>query len=211
VSLDNCESLIIMKNVKILSSLLLTVGIVSVQAVPVQMPGGNWYDLVVDAEISWDRANAAANGAGGHLVTITSADEDKFVLGLIHAWQAALLGADLPSAHGYEFWAGGLQDPNTTSDSGANWTWVNGEGAFGYSNWADGEPNDAHGPASEQFLGLGLLGFIPTATWNDEAITGYIAGYVVEYERSSVPEGGVGVLGLLAVLALVATGRNRRA
>jgi hypothetical protein len=206
-----------MKNFKTLCLVLATVAIVSVQAVPTQIsPGGNWYDVVQAPGIDWDNANAAANasfftGFRGHLVTITGSAEDAFVLGLVSAAYPAT--ARQPS----EFWAGGYQNPVTTTDPQANWTWVNGEGAFpgvngglGYSNWANGEPNDASGPGSEQYLGLGLLDFINPTTWNDEGSLGLIAGYVVEYERTSVPEGGVGVVGLLTVLGLIAARRSHK-
>ncbi len=94
---------------------------------------------------------------------------------------------------------------------------MNGEGTFpgvnsdpGYANWASGEPNDTGGPGMEQYLGLGLLDYIPTPTWNDEGNAGLIAGYVVEYERTGVPEGTAGLAGILTVVGLFAAHRRMK-
>jgi hypothetical protein len=51
-----------------------------------------------------------------------------------------------------------------------------------------GQPDDAYGPGSEQYLGLNLWG--PAGGWNDEGYVPLIVGYVVEYESKGVPESG---------------------
>ena len=61
------------------------------------------------------------------------------------------------------------------------WTWLNDEGAFVYTNWQGGEPNDNGG--EEQYLGIGHTN---TPGWNDERVLGNIDGYVVEYEIVAV-------------------------
>jgi VPDSG-CTERM motif len=149
----------------------------SAQAVPILF-NGHYYEIITAPGISWADANTAANaasylGLGGHLVTITSAAEDAFVSGLI----------DTAGEH----WAGGFQDPGETT-AGAGWQWVNGEGAFSYTNWAGGEPNDAYGAGSEQHLGVGYFG--AGSGWNDEGALANLRGYVIEYEASSVPDSG---------------------
>lgn len=145
---------------------------------------GHYYDVIAAPGITWADARAAALGSyylslQGHLVTVTSAEEDTAV-------HAMILDKGLG-----EMWAGGYQNPATETTPTAGWTWVNGEGTFPgvtsaspYANWNGGEPNDYYGPGSEQFLGLNNAG----AGWNDEGNLELITGYVIEYDPSTIPD-----------------------
>jgi len=172
----------------------------SAWAAPVPF-GGHYYDVIRDPGITWADARVAALssfylGNEGHLVTITSAAEHAAVNGMI-----------VTNGGGGEMWAGGFQNPAGETSPGAGWTWVNGEGPFPgvnsvapYAVWNGGEPNDAYGAGSEQFLGLNLgPGF------NDEGNLDLITGYVIEYDpdtRRDVPEGGSLMLFGVALAAL---------
>ena len=139
--------------------------------------GGHYYDVIHAANITWQDARAAAlsnyyNGYEGHLVTIGSAGEDTAVGNMI-----------IRLAPGGEYWAGGYQNPASETIATAGWTWVNGEGTFGYTNWRGGEPNDTYGPASEQYLGLNLGA---PGSFNDEGNLSLIAGYVIEYDPTTI-------------------------
>jgi len=174
---------------------------------------GHYYQVVTAPNITWPDAEVAAltlhyNGLEGHLATVTSDSEDTYV------------GAAVAAAGAGEFWLGGYQNPVTETIPTAGWTWVNSEGTFpgvngasgfdnAYSNWNPGEPNDAYGPGSEQYLGINL-GHV--GGFNDEGNLSLIGGYVVEYDPNTVPGGGLApdggaTLGLLAMglagLALV--------
>jgi hypothetical protein len=158
-------------------------------AAPVLGPNGHYYEVVAQKGIPWSDANLAAEAASflglhGHLVTITSVAEDTFVRNLA--------AGRFNPATGSEVWAGGFQSPVAEADPKAGWTWVNNEGsipgitsAAPYADWAPLMPDDAYGPATEQYLGINLWG--PAGGWNDEGNLSLIQGYVVEYEGELDP------------------------
>jgi hypothetical protein len=204
-----------MKKTILTSFAAITLAAFNAQAIPIAGSPGNYYEIVLSPGITWAAANSAANastygGMNGHLVTITSAPEDAFVLGLVLA-----ANMDVAETYGGEFWAGGFQ-PSGETIATANWTWVNDEGPISgvnggstYSNWSNGEPNDTGGPGSEQFLGLGLRGYILPPTWNDEGNPSLIRGYVVEY--NGVPDAGSSLVLLGGAFAMLgALGRKFR-
>ena len=181
-----------------------------VNAQPITWSGNaHAYEFVVDNQIRWEDARAAAeamtfDGVSGHLVTITSDEENGFVTTLIS------------SSGSVEVWLGGHQ-PNPADPPAVGWVWVTGE-PFVYTNWdpIDPEPNDAGG---DEHL-LGMWGPVsphgPLGTWNDQSTDygwiEFIGGYVVEYpvpipEPSSVVLAAIGCLGPLAY----AFRRRRRA
>jgi len=162
-----------------------------------QRPNGNIYEFVPARNISWQDARAAAEqrtflcSNHGHLVTITSPEEDVFVEMLRQEY----IQNGFPIG---EVWAGGFQLPNQ-STPGAGWFWVNNEGPISgynggstYSNWnpGTGEPSDCCNTVGfedneENYLGIGLFG--PGLGWNDDDVShNNIVGYVVEYEHLTV-------------------------
>jgi len=185
---------------------------------------GEYYEVVAAQNIPWINAEEDAltmyyAGLEGHLVTLTSQAEDTFVGTLAQNTQ-------LPGAG--EVWAGGYQNPANEQVAGDGWTWVNNEGTFPgvdsttpFANWNPGEPNDAGGPGSEQFLGLNLNGS-DVGGFNDEGNLYYISGYVVEFDPSTVPSGGLatgyapdggstaGLLGGVLTLLGIASRRLRK-
>nr|WP_319510458.1 lectin-like protein [uncultured Draconibacterium sp.] len=130
---------------------------------------GHYYEFINDP-VNWFTAvtNAAGRtyfGLQGYLVTVTSSGESDFVKG------------KLAGAQG---WLGASDAANE-----GEWKWVTGpEGAANggngtllvYTNWNDGEPNDANGEDYGQFVTSGM--------WNDLNGTSGL-GYVVEYGGSS--------------------------
>jgi hypothetical protein len=179
-----------------LVTLVLAVGVVAVPATaaPVYFADTDHYYEFVSTpnSIAWTDARLAAEqrslyGASGYLVTVTSVDENSFILAMLQAivdpTPRVLLGA--------------YQDPAaTTPDTG--WQWVSGE-SWDYTNWVSTEPNNSGGNED-------VLEMKPTGEWNDlPGSTPYpgIGGYVVEY---NVPEPATLSLIALGLLAL----RRRR-
>lgn len=115
---------------------------------------------VYDANVWYDRSkDIAEKTMGGHLVTITSAEEDDFVQSLI--------------ANGkYEhYWIGG-----SDAASEGNFKWSTGE-AMSYTHWTAGEPNNSGG--SEHYMEK----YKSTGLWNDNRNDCDGTGFIVEIEN----------------------------
>lgn len=135
---------------------------------------GHWYEAVTVADaMYWDDAKSAAEervhrGVRGHLATITSPQEQQFVV------------VRLPSAISGEFYLGGFQKPGAAEPRGG-WQWVTGE-PWDYVNWAGGEPNDANEGESR----LAFMERSRGGGWNDVPASRFpVKGYVVEYETAA--------------------------
>lgn len=185
-----------MKNVMTLVSIFVVLTAAS-RADWVQWGGnGHYYNVVLASDgISWDDANAHAQAMGGHLATLTSADENAFVFGLVdhpEFWVNHEGGMFGP-------WFGLLQDPNAQNPNDG-WGWVTGE-TFAYSNWTPGEPN-----ALFEHWGHfhSAVNNVHSPTWNNLSNTWYTnpRGFVVE-ALSPVPEPFSLMLGGIALAATV--------
>lgn len=115
--------------------------------------GGHVYQLY-NGGLTWTEAKEACEQHGGHLATITSADE-----------QTAIKEHLDKVCNNY--WIGGYRDA-----VGEPWKWVTGEN-FEYTNWAYNEPNN-YGNNNEIYIHV-FNGNKPIGTWNDAADGG--AGY----------------------------------
>jgi hypothetical protein len=144
--------------------------------------GGNghaYQGVSVGTLISWTAARQAATDAGGYLATITSAQEDAFVSGILDRDGAALF---VPAEDKYYGpWLGGYQLPGS-AEPGDGWVWVTGE-PFEYTAWCVGEPSQTPWPLNEDRLHcMGRTG--PASTWNDQPDILYFGpmSYMVEYD-----------------------------
>ena len=164
-----------MKTLKLLPCLCL---LVSAHAVVVDTSADDWilwptsaggnghYYLPVHATtpVSWEDAFTNAEALGGYLATITSAEENAFVFGLINSpeYWFGELGPLL----------GGYQPPGSPEPAGG-WTWVSGE-PWDYTNWAGGQPDNGGEPED-------CIHFWNGPTWNDKRKSDRsFVGYVVE-------------------------------
>ena len=98
---------------------------------------------IFDTQISWFDAEAYCESVGGHLVTITSAEEQTFV--------ETYMSANSFTKHA---WIGAYTD-------GTNWRWVTGE-IFDYSNWSGSQPDCLN---NTQFFAI--LNFEKIGKWDD--------------------------------------------
>ena len=143
---------------------------------------GHLYDAIApDGGINWTNARAAAEGMSsgtcqGYLASITSAEENGFIL---TAFQGGV-----PSVGGNGYWIGGFQDSDT-GDPAAGWLWVSGD-AWGYTDWATGQPNGVLTVDAVRYVGT--TGFGSTPHWDDVEATQTAPGYVVEFDAACTDE-----------------------
>lgn len=145
----------------------------SVSAEPLQWSGNGHFYEVSNVSLHWSDAkvfaeNQTFNGMKGHLVTITSAEEDAFIMQL-----------DLPDTY---YHTGALQQQGT-QDPLANWTWITGE-PWVYENWVGSEPNDTFGEEDNMVV-MKAAGGWGDMDGDDHSYSWTENRFIVEYEPVS--------------------------
>jgi len=150
---------------------------------------GHYYEAIaIPSGITWvdaniDATNSSYLGMGGHLATVTSEEENSFIL------------TTFGSNNIVGFLLGGFQTLGSSEPSGG-WTWVTGEewNAWDVSNWKGGEPNNTYSggaifyygtSTSEEVLQYSNHGGIYASQFNDVPDMSGWGGYIVEYEPSA--------------------------
>lgn len=105
---------------------------------------GHRYQLF-DTSMSWTDAESYCESIGGHLVTITSAEEQQYIIENL-----------LPTGTKNTYFIGLSRDTDT-----AEWSWVTSE-PFYYTNWDYGEPNSTTENYVHMYANMGNVG-----TWNN--------------------------------------------
>jgi len=127
---------------------------------------GHYYEAIY-WPLSWEGARDEATSmewaeVNGYLATITSAEENQFVLDALGGCPA--------------FWLGAYQTPGGQEPDGG-WTWISGE-AWGWTNWHEWEPND---DGDEKYLMT--IWWDLSNQWNDEESNPYdLQGFLVEFD-----------------------------
>ncbi len=141
-------------------------------SVPWPVNGHRYEVRVYPTYKSWTEARDDAAASGGHLVTLTSAEEEGFVASLVRAREDAFI-------EGSGSWIGAYQPDPGNNEPGGGWAWVTGE-PWSYVNWHASEPNDNN--QDEHFVHYFEIG--ATLAWNDVDLeaSGTIRSAVIEYE-----------------------------
>jgi len=134
---------------------------------------GHAYLFVASPEpggITWEEANARAQQLGGHLVTITTADENTFVtnLALQHPSETFLKNFDGPFI--------GALKTTSSADPAAGWAWVTGE-PWSFTSWSPNQPDDYFAPEDRA-----MLIHKPLPGWDDLPHSETHRAYIVEFE-----------------------------
>jgi hypothetical protein len=146
----------------------------------VEWENGHCYQAVLAPGLSWDDANAACETRGGHLVTITSEEENAFVFSLVSG-DSAFWYLDALN-NGLGPWLGGYQ-PDGSAEPDGGWRWVTDE-PFEYTNWEDGQPDEGGG-GSQNRLRFFKLGGLMGGKWDDGESDNPLAhrtGYIFEHD-----------------------------
>ncbi len=107
---------------------------------------GHYYKAY-DISKSWSDAKSYCEKIGGHLVTITSDDEQSFMIEITN------------SSSKRNMWIGAYP-------KNGNMIWITNE-EFSYTNWASGEPNNVFNMQNAVMMYTKNASF-PSGTWNDE-------------------------------------------
>jgi len=125
----------------------------------IQHFNGHTY-AIFDKSLTWQEAKEYCESLGGHLVTITSKEEQDFVVSL------------LQKGDKWQYWLGG-----NDVDSKENWQWVTNE-PWSYTNWNPGQPDNI-GHCLQMFNSKGNLAYTSNGYWfdNDGKNTETVAGH----------------------------------
>jgi hypothetical protein len=129
--------------------------------------------VLIWGHMDWEGAVALSEAAGGHLVTITSAEENGFVFDLVarddRFWQQFSVGTRLNEAVGPHI---GLYQPPGSREPAGGWRWVTNE-PLTYTNWKPGNLDNYAGREhlatfynNQPFKGVSAK-TSPSPQWND--------------------------------------------
>jgi hypothetical protein len=126
---------------------------------------GHWYQLLTNQQATFWQAVSAATSRGGHLVSISSQNENAFVRQI---------------SVGYAVHFGAFHDPAASgwSEPSAGWTWVSGE-PWSWSGWCSGQPDNSPWGG---FTGQELARFASAdgACWDDAHSMQQISTWAIE-------------------------------
>ncbi|NSY41366.1 caspase family protein [Leisingera sp. ANG59] len=142
---------------------------------------GHLYLAVQTTSGDWDYANKTAQRAGGYLATISSSEENNFLLKLFSTDERFITGSGDGGLHGPMI---GLFQADRSREPSGGWVWVTGE-PMTFRGWSPGNPDNnrnrqhwARFYRSRKFAGTN----IPVKYWDDTTSSLWSGGYLVEIE-----------------------------
>lgn len=146
---------------------------------------GHYYSLLTD-KMNWINAERTCESLGGHLATVTSAEENA-------ACKKILTKEGIANTQTTPVWLGA----ENLMSLDYSWRWVTGEN-FSYTHWLGGEPNNCGASGKEHYLGYytyygwndasGTNTYLFLCEWDDDTSFGTRKIYYTGLEKVSVEE-----------------------
>lgn len=129
------------------------------------------YYKIFDMAMSWEDAKIYCESIGGHLASITSMEENQFIVSIFTQPDISF------------YWLGATDELQE-----GEWLWVTGE-EFAYENWSENSPNN--NVDKEHYLGImskeeNYDGYpTPIGSWNDfQTTTSDNSGFICEWDAN---------------------------
>ena len=153
---------------------------------------GHWYQLSVAGPTTWPQAKVSAETQGGHLATLTSDPEKRFVQAVV----SSVPGFGESAVRRWGPWLGGFQDRAAPdySEPRDGWRWVTGE-QWSYEAWPTYQPDNwcAETQVQEDYLTFAGYFLQADGAWNDLPGGGCdgdpVVSYVIEWSADCNSDG----------------------
>lgn len=170
------------------------------QPAPAVFPGNGHRYQYVPGFFTWRDAEHNAQSMGGHLATLTSAEENQW------AWSQFsphLVVQGKPALNERGWWIGAKM-----KESGDGWEWITGE-PFEYACWALEQPKTGRSPRVRQHDNGGGAGL---SAWSPVFYFGHSSrsGFLVEWDKPTKEQGTIDLLALVDVKRDAINGSWRR-
>jgi peptidoglycan hydrolase-like protein with peptidoglycan-binding domain len=141
---------------------------------------GNLYLAVHAMNWKWPTINSTARSAGGHVVTINSAEENQFLVELFST-DKRFVTEHKGSLHGPSI---GLYQADRSSEPRGGWAWSNGE-PLRYTRWSPSNPDNYKG--NQHYARFYLKRSMrrpgaPPSYWDDAPDGTWATGFIIEIE-----------------------------
>lgn len=175
---------------------LITFAAADAFATPIQWSGnGHWYDLSTNyagvgrtkTDVQDWAATQDHNDKVGYLVTITSQEEQAFIVDIL------LAGA----GSGWKYWTGAKRWDDGDGVTPLGWSWDHGNGdPWSYTHWHAGQPSTVDA-WDDMYIDTSTGEWYTAQHWYE------FTGGIVEFDQAPIPAAvwllGSGLLGLIGI------------
>lgn len=147
---------------------------------------GHMYVVIHAQWTTWNSADMAAKRCGGHLATISSKEENDFVVSLFSKDERFFFSNFNDGySHKHGPWLGLIQDKNGPEPK-AGWRWITGD-RLSFTKWEEFTPNedkpgDDYGMYFTDAEGRHDMKDVRVDTWTDMASSDAAHSFVIEFE-----------------------------